>query len=214
METGKAIAFSVGTEAEYAEIVDVLAGTFLQSDPLALGAGLTAAELAAIFRLLAGHVLGQGLSIVARAAESGEMAGALLVEDFATEPPAGMEGLSPKALPIFEMLGSLDAEYRAGRTQRRGESAHLYLLGVTERFAGRGLAQQMVRRCLDNATQRGYRVAVAEATSRRSQHIFRKLGFTERVWGSYRDFRFEGRACFAAFADEGGPILMERMLSL
>jgi ribosomal protein S18 acetylase RimI-like enzyme len=206
------IAFSVGSEAEGPEIVGLLVRAFLKTDPLALGAGLTAAEFEAFVALLAAHVVGQGLTIVARSEETGEMAGVLLTEDSATPPPAGMEGITPKVRPIFDILGRLDAEYTAGRVRQQGESAHLYLLGVAERFAGRGIAQQLVTRCVANAAQRGYRVAVAEATNRTSQHIFRRHGFAERVWGSYRDHRYEGKAYFASFAEHGGPVLVDRRL--
>ena len=206
------IVCSVGTEAECPEIVRLLVGAFIKSDPLAVGAGLTAAEFEAFVTLLAAHIVGQRLTIVARSAQSGEMAGVLLAEDSATPPPAGMEGLSPKFRPILDILGRLDAEYRQGRAHRAGESAHLYLLGVREQFAAQGIAQQLVTRCLANAAQQGYRVAVAEATNRTSQHIFRKHGFAERVWGSYRDHRYEGKSYFAPFAEHGGPLLMDRML--
>ena len=55
-------------------------------------------------------------------------------------------------------------------------------------------------------------MAVTEATNTTSQHIFRKLGFTERVRGSYADHRFRGRAVFRSIAEHGGPILMDRSL--
>jgi ribosomal protein S18 acetylase RimI-like enzyme len=58
---------------------------------------------------------------------------------------------------------------------------HLYLLGVSDRVAGRGIGQQLVSACVENGARRGYRVAFAEAAGRASQHIFRKLGFAERA---------------------------------
>lgn len=142
----KSVAGSVGSKAACCEIVQLLVGAFLKTDPLALGAGLTAAEFEAFVALLAAHVMGQGLTIVARCVETGEMAGVLLTEDSATPPPAGMEGLSPKFRPIFDILGRLDAEYTAERVYGAGECAHLYLFGVPEQFAGGGIAQQLVTR--------------------------------------------------------------------
>jgi len=206
------IACSVATEAECPEIVGLLGGAFLKSDPLALGAGLTPMEFQSFVALLAAHVVGQGLTIVARCSRSGAMAGVLLTEDAATPPPGGMDSLGPKFRPIFDILGRLHAEYKAGRVPPAGECAHLYLLGVPEPFAGRGIAQQLVTNCLANAAQRGYRGAVVEATNRTSQHIFRKQGFAERVWGSYRDHRYDGKAHFAPFAEHRGPLLMDRTL--
>jgi hypothetical protein len=66
--------------------------------------------------------------------------------------------------------------------------------------------------CLEHGARRGYRLAVTEATNTTSQHLFRKLGFTERVRQSYLHHRFAGQAVFTSIAEQGGPALMERSL--
>ena len=112
-----------------------------------------------------------------------------------------------------ELLGPLDETYREGRTPPEpGASLHLFLLGVDERFAGRGVAKRLVADCLAHGVARGYRMAVTEATNKTSQHIFRKAGFVERVHGSYADHRFQGEHVFASIVEHGGPILMDRPL--
>jgi GNAT superfamily N-acetyltransferase len=95
----------------------------------------------------------------------------------------------------------------------RGEAIHLDLLGVSPRFAGQGVAQGLVSACLTNGMTRGYRLAMTEATNNTSQHVFRKLGFVERVTRPYADHRFNDRAYFDSIADQGGPILMDRELA-
>jgi ribosomal protein S18 acetylase RimI-like enzyme len=140
------------------------------------------------------------------------MLGALLAEDSAAVPPDGLESLSAKFNPIFDILGQLDAEYRGDRASQPGESVHLFLLGVAEGFTGRGVAQQLVSECLVNGRRKGYRLAVTEATNPTSQHVFRKAGFVERVRRSYKDHLFGGRAFFSSIADQGGPMLMDRRL--
>ena len=60
---------------------------------------------------------------------------------------------------------------------------------------------------------RPYQVAFAEAAGRASQHIFRKLGFAERAYISYQDYVFNGRRVFESIAYEGGPTLMEKLIS-
>jgi ribosomal protein S18 acetylase RimI-like enzyme len=124
-----------------------------------------------------------------------------------------MDQLSPKFEPIFDILGQLDAEYRAGRPPSPGESLHLFLLGVAESVAGRGVAQHLVTTCLEYGARKGYQLAVTEATNKVSQHIFRKLGFADRVRRSYFNHRFAGRAVFESIAEHGGPILMDRSLA-
>ena len=206
------IAYTVYTASDGDDMARVLAAAFSQRDPPAVAVGITAAEFEGFVRLYCPRAETQGLTIVARAADTREMVGALLAEDSASAMPDGMAGLSAKFNPIFDILSELESEYRGDETLRPGESVHIYLLGVAQAFAGRGVAHQLVATCLDNAARRGYLVTVTEATSRTSQHIFRKLGFTERVRRSYADHRVEGQAVFAAIADQGGPILMEKPL--
>ncbi len=190
----------------------LLAEAFSRHDPPALAVGLTAAEFEAFVQLLCPQVAADGLTIVARLAESGDLVGALLTEDSASPPPDGIDRLSVRFNPIFDILGQLEAEYRGGRKAHPGESLHLFLLGVSDRVAGKGVAQQLVAACLERGKARGYRVAVTEATNRISQHVFRKQAFVERVKRSYAAHRFDGRPVFASIAEHGGPILMDRSL--
>ena len=199
--------------ADLEEMVWLLAETFSRRDPPALAVGLSYSEFAGMVRLFCPGAGDGGLTIVARDAASGGMAGVLLSEDSAAPPPAGFDRLGSKFDPIFDILGGMDTEYRGGRIPAPGESLHLFLLGVAERFAGHGVARRLVAAGLENGARRGYRLAVTEATNPTSQHIFRGQGFVERVRRSYGDHRFDGRAVFASIADQGGPILMDRQLT-
>lgn len=196
------------------ETARLLGEVFSRRDPPAVATGLTAAEFEAFVRLYCPKAAVDGLTVVARRADTQELVGVLLTEDSASLPPDGMDRLGPKFEPIFDILSRLDAEYRGDRTVHPGESLHLYLLGVADAVAGRGVAQRLVSTCLEHGTRRGYRLAVTEATNTTSQHIFRKLGFAERVRQSYRNHRFAGREVFASIAEQGGPILMDKSLAL
>ena len=207
------INFRVYTSSDADEMVQLLGEVFARRDPPAVAVDLTPSEFGAFVRLYCPKAASERLTIVARSTDTGKMVGALLTEDSASAPPDGMNHLSTKFDPIFDLLGQLDADYRAGETALRpGESLHLFLLGVAPRFAGKGIAQQLVAECLAHGAGRQYRVAVTEATNKTSQHIFRKQGFTERVRRSYRDHRFDGRAFFASIVEQDGPILMDKQL--
>lgn len=207
------IEFNVYTTADEDETVRLLGEVFAQRDPPAMAVGLTPSEFEPLVRLFCPRAAADGLTVVARSGETRELIGALLTEDSASAPPDGIDRLSPKFDPIFDILGQLDAEYRADRRRNPGESLHLFLLGVAPRFGGRGIAQGLVARSLALGADRHYRMAVTEATNRTSQHIFRKQGFVERVRRSYQDHRFDGRACFGAIAGHGGPILMDKRVA-
>ncbi|HSB16806.1 MAG TPA: GNAT family N-acetyltransferase [Bryobacteraceae bacterium] len=207
------IEYGIYTAQDADAMARLLGEVFSRRDPPAVAVGLTAPEFEAFVRLYCSKAAAEGLTILARHAGTLELAGALLAEDSALAPPGGMERLSPKFEPIFDILGQLDAEYRCGRPPHPGESLHLFLLGVAESAAGRGVAQHLVTTCLEYGARKGYQLSVTEATNTVSQHIFRKLGFVERVRRSYSSHRFAGRAMFASIAEQGGPILMDRSLA-
>lgn len=207
-----AIDYGVFELSDTDDMARLLGESFSRHDPPAVAVGLTAPEFEAFVRLFCPKAATEGLTIVARESGTGQLVGALLTDDSASGLPRGMDGLSRKFDPIIDILGQLDSEYRANLDVGRGESLHLFLLGVAESSAGRGVAQQLVSACLERGVRRGYRRAVTEATNTVSQHVFRKLGFVERVRRSYEDYRFEGRAAFASIAGHGGPMLMEKSI--
>jgi ribosomal protein S18 acetylase RimI-like enzyme len=170
-------------------------------------------EFEAFVRLFCPRAAVEGLTVVARDARTGELVGALLAEDGASALPDGISDVSPKFQPIFDILGALDTEYRGSKVVRPGERLHLFLLGVAESVAGQGVGQRLVSTCLELGGRRGYRLAVSEATNKVSQHIFRKVGFAERVRRSYASHRFDGQPVFSSIAEHGGPVLMDKALA-
>jgi ribosomal protein S18 acetylase RimI-like enzyme len=205
------ITYGVAEESDLEEMTRLLGAVFSRHDPPAVATGLTPAEFEEFVRLLCPAVASGGVTIVGRG-ETGELAGALLTEDSASSLPNGADRLSEKFNPIFDILGQLDADYRQDKAAVPGESLHLFLLGVDDAFGGRGVAHQLISTCLTNGIRKGYTVAVTEATNSVSQHIFRKLGFVDRVKRSYREHRYRGRAFFGDIHGHEGPVLMDRLL--
>ena len=213
LPSGQAIEYSLYASRDAEEMIRLLGGIFARRDPPAFAVDITPGEFEDFVRLFCPKAHTEALTILAREAATGVLLGALLTEDSASPPPDGLDGLSPKFDPIFDILGQLDTEYRADRPLVPGECLHLFLLGVAGTAAGNGVAQRLVAESLANGRRRGYRVAVTEATNPTSQHIFRKLGFVERARRSYAEHRFEGRAVFASIAGHGGPMLMDKPLT-
>jgi len=207
------IRYGVAEASDLDEMTTLLGSVFSQADLLALATGVTAAEFAALVRLFCPQAAADELTVVARSASTGQMVGALLTEDASSPPPSGVEHLTEKFAPTLDLMGQLDAEYLEGKTVPPGHWLHLFLLGVPQPFGGRGIGHQLVAACLENGGRKGYRLAVTEATSSTSQHIFRKHGFVERVRRSYRDHCYEGKTVFASIEGTAGPLLMDKALS-
>lgn len=202
------IRFAVCEQRDVPEMGRLLAETFARHDPPAVAVGLTSDEFEAFVNVVSQSAGTDRLTIIARDIASGAMAGALLTEDAASPSAEGIDRLSTKFDPIFDLLGQLDEKVRDERPVISGASLHLFLLGIAQPFEGRGIAQQLVTACLANGAAMGYQTAVTEATNRVSQHIFAKLGFVARAQSSYAEYRRDGIQVFASIAEQGGPMTM------
>lgn len=206
------IRYSVCQPTEVPEVIAVLARSFSRHDPPAVALGLTEDDFRAYLAFVTAKAGKDRLTIVARDVATTEMAGAVSTEDAGAPIQLDLDTLSPRFGPIYELFGELDAVIGDTEPIEPGTTLHVFMLGVDERFAGRGIAQQLVEASLANAVTLGYRTAVSEATNLVSQHIFAKLGFVTRAKASYRDYRRDGRATFASIADQGGVMSMIREL--
>jgi ribosomal protein S18 acetylase RimI-like enzyme len=199
--------------SDTAAVVDLLARVFSAAEPPAVAMGLTPAEMERFVSLLCPAAAADGLTVVARVLGTNQIVGVLLTDDFGAPPTLDLSKISDKFLPILTMLEGLDEQYRKGRSIVAGQYLHLFMLAVDTHFVGHGIAQQLVTACLSNGRQKGYTHAVTEATGVVSQRVFRKVGFTDRVRVTYRDYRYDGRPVFASIRDHMATILMDRTIT-
>lgn len=204
--------YDVAKPCDAEAIVRLLATVFSESEPPAVAMGLSFQDLEQFLRLFAPRAIAGGLTLVARSRDKEKLAGVLLSDDFASPPALELNQISPRFLPIFSMLETLDEQFRKGTTILAGEYLHLFMLGVDGQFAGRGIGQGLVQACLENGLRKGYRMALTEATGRVSQRVFRKQGFVDRFSVSYRDFRYEDAFVFASIQGHENAVLMDRAL--
>lgn len=207
------VEYAVCTREDTHEMERLLAESFTRHDPPAVAVDLAPGEFEAFVRPWSPAAGTDGLTILARDVATHQLAGALLTDDAASPPPPGLESISEKFDPILDLLGQIDAEYRADRAIEPGRFLHLFLLGVAEQFTRRKIGHHLVAVCLANGADRGYTAAVTEATNLVSQHIFRQHGFQTRAARSYRDYRLGGMPTFASIAEHGGPMTMDRSIA-
>ena len=207
------INYDVAKPSDSNEIVRLLASVFSQSEPPAVAVGLSLADFEQFLQLALPSVIPNGLTVIARSASAGELAGVLFTDDFATPPALDLSRISPKFLPIFSMLETLDEQFRKGRAILPNHYLHLFMLAVEGRFAGQGIGQGLIRACIDNGSRKGYRAALTEATGKVSQHTFRKNGFADRFSVSYQNFLYENKAVFASIKEHEKAILMDRSVA-
>jgi ribosomal protein S18 acetylase RimI-like enzyme len=208
----QSLAYSIATASDADDIIRLIARVFSESEPPAVAMGLSCDDMKQFLQLIVPSVLPDGITVIARSGDTGNFAGVMLCDDFASPPSVDPSHISSKFLPILSMLEELDEQFRRGKAILPGQILHLFMLAVDSRFAGQGVGQGMVRTCVDNGARKGYRIGVTEATGRVSQHIFRKNGFVDRFSVAYRDFRFNDKAVFSEIEVHEKAILMERSL--
>jgi ribosomal protein S18 acetylase RimI-like enzyme len=210
---GPALEYRLFRPSDADAVTEVLADVFSRHDPLAYAAHVTRDEFAHFVRCLLPQAAQDDLTLLACLPATGQVVGVMLSNDGAADSPEELSQLNEKFEPIAGILGALDDLYLAGQKPAPGQMLHLYLVGVLDSHAGQGIAQQLILRALEHGVRKGYTSAFAESTNRRSQHVFRKLGFAERAQILYGDFLFHGQPFFAGIASHGGPILMEKAIS-
>ncbi|MFB3102508.1 MAG: GNAT family N-acetyltransferase, partial [Alphaproteobacteria bacterium] len=154
------VEFGPMAAGEHAAVRDLIADTFSRYEPMAVAAGQTYAEFQALVGLLAAETTAQDLTIRARLTATGEIVGVMLTTDFTTPMPDGMDELSPGFAPIGGLLAQLENWYQEAKSPQPGECLDLAMLAVDRAHGGKGIAQNLVRACLDNGAAQGYRSAV------------------------------------------------------
>lgn len=189
-----------------------IAGTFAAGEPMSQHLGITQDEFTQFARLFIEKTANEGLSVVA-VDENQQVVGATIAEDYATEPPVGLETISEKFTPIFALLESLGKPYVASQGVTSGTHYHIFMCGVYQKYANRRLAQKLNQFAQDVARERKFKTAVCEATGRISQFVCtNQLEFDYVDEINYQNFLLSGEAVFANITSVDSCILYERHL--
>jgi ribosomal protein S18 acetylase RimI-like enzyme len=206
------VSYEVAKPSDSGEVIRLLARVFSESEPPAVAMGLSMQEFKEFLEAIAPTILTEGLTFIARGVGTGTLAGVLLTDDFGNPPCIDPCRISSRFLPILAMLELLDEQFRKEVTMCRCRYLHLFMLAVDGQFAGRGIGQELIRRCIENGYRKGYQKALTEATGKISQHIFRKNGFMQRFSVPYGSFLYENRPVFASIQGHEGAMLMDKSI--
>ncbi|MBD2730142.1 hypothetical protein H6G96_28440 [Nostoc sp. FACHB-892] len=200
---GRDISYQILTEDNLKSAVECISNTFYLGEPMTKALGITLKEFKHFTGILAKKAIINKLSVVAIDNITRKVVGVLIAEDFMTEPPTSIKTVSPKFLPMFEVIGTLDAKYRAKYPVKLGELYHLLMVGVYREYAG--LSVPLTRTAEIIARSKGYVAAIGETTNPIAYKIYTKrLGFKD-VEGvepiTYASFKYSGKRIFADISD-------------
>ena len=169
---------------------------FLFHEPMTRVIGLSEGEFRYFLEIQVGKAIKDELSVVAIDQENGQLVGCFISEDFVTTPPQGFEKVTPKLLPIFDLLETLDNQYKDKNPVEPGKLLRMFMAGVYKEYAGTNITVKATRLMEETAKSRHYRACIAEATNPISQHILEKLGYTELHSLLYKDYTYKGEHVF------------------
>ncbi len=147
-------------------------------------------------RLFCEKAVADGLSVVAVDDDSGDVMGFMLSDDFMDDPP-DLGNVNKGFGPILTLLDDLDNKYKDANDIQSGELLHLFMLGISDKFAGSGVGKSITIEGMKLAQSKGFKGCILEATGVVSQHIAKKSGFEELDEVQYESFKFDGEAVFA-----------------
>jgi len=145
-------------------------------------------------------------------AECDKVVGFCISEPMSTAPLYSDLNLNPKFFPLFALLEELDNRYLITTTTDPEEIFHLYMLGVLPAYSGHGIGRELLKGSVNFAREKGFTIAVAEATGVVSQSLCRSLGFETKASVAYDSFVFAGGRPFRDVTEPRCCNLMERVL--
>lgn len=181
------------------EAVDLYSEVFRHDEPTTRIIAPDPGLLRSVAEPYARFLIGKNLSFLARDNRTGSVAGFIFCLDLA-ETPGSAGGWMTRVGEVFPeaiaMIDQLEKQYIRPGSIPPGTVLHIFQIGIGREYQGRGAARQLIFTALGNARDRGFRTALADCTSERSYSLFRKCGFDEAAYLSYREFTVNGRHFF------------------
>ncbi len=205
------ITCSVVADKDYQEVVDLLTENFCQYDPIELALQIGPDEFRVMLELELEPIWRNGLSVLARHAPSGRLAGAMVAMDALAESVDSQGKISPKFEPIGEIARNFHDFYLETRNPQPGLCLYLFVMAVRSDLAGQGIGQMPIKETLRNARKKGYCSAFALTTNLASTNAFINHRFAIIKTLDYQTYRYKDCAVFSSITAHPGLNLMEQV---
>ena len=207
------VSYEVLTSNDLLEVIRCLMDTFLAREPMTRKLQISSRTFKYFTKLYCEKAASEGLSIVAKEVHGRTLMGCLISEDFASEPPSGLDTVHSEFYPILALLDTLDKNYKDSHRCEKYDLLHEFLMGVYSEHKGRNIGYNLVEANHILGRKKGFRGAIAEATGSVSQRIFvGKHHYQVLDYINYNDFEFQGKACFEGILDCDSCQLVQKNL--
>ncbi|AFZ23707.1 hypothetical protein Cylst_1420 [Cylindrospermum stagnale PCC 7417] len=195
--------------------INCMAEAFPNSEPLTTALGITIDEFYPFAELVCIQAVEEGLSHIAKDANTGKVIGFRISEDLIQEESEENNTVINsliKFYPIISLLKDIKEAYLRDKIIQKGQVLHFIMVGVQKNYRNLNIAKNLITENLGLAEDKKFTTVICEATGKISQHNARKLGFNEIVAIEYKDYLYQGLKVFEKIEPHAKCILMEKII--
>jgi hypothetical protein len=207
------ISYEIMTSDDIDTVIKCILTTFTLGEPKCKALGITRSDGLAYAESYCSKAARDGLSIIARDTETLKIAGFQINSDFMSEPPEGIENVSPRLYPIAAITDSLEKIFREKYPIEKGELLYQHLMGVLPAYSKRNIGFTVGSLSWDLARENGFRGVIAECTGPVSQYLaIHKGDYREVASINYGEFVYCGQKVFQHVTDCKSTKLLLKIL--
>ncbi len=214
MQVENGITYELLKEKYLEQTINCLVDVFTSDEPITTAIKITPSEFYPFAEIICKKTVKDGLSHIAKDSATSQVIGAIISEDLSTELSEEISKNLPEKLgAISQVLKELHEQYEMKKKVVTGKVFHLFLLAVKKQYTNRNIANNLIEKNLNLASQEEFSGAVVEASGNISQHLFRKYGFEDRCSIDYQTYEYKGIKVFERIKEHRSCILMEKIFN-
>ncbi len=214
MSVKNGITYELLKEKYLEQTINCLVDVFTSAEPIAIAMKITPSEFYPFAEIICKKAVKDRLSQIAKDSANSQVIGAIISEDLSTELSEEISKNLPEKLEVvFQLLKELHEQYELKKKVVTGKLFHIFLLAVKEQYRNRNIANNLIEKNLNLASQEEFSGAVVEATGNISQHLFRKYGFEDRCSIDYQTYEYKEIKVFEGIKEHRSCILMEKIFN-
>lgn len=208
------IVYEILQSQDLSSAIECIATVFPDSEPLTQCLGITKEYYYPVAEIVCQKAVEDGLSHVAKDAQTGELVGCIISEDMYIENNYYQEKYKEfdKFLPIISLTESLKKQYFADKNIRKGEFLNESMIGVYPKYQNRNIARYLYAENIEYAKTQNFSRIITDPTGIVTQRYCSRFGFKEIVSIDYQDYEYEGVKVFANITRHKKCVLMEKLL--
>ncbi len=208
------IVYEILQSKDLASTIECMATVFPDSEPLTHCLGITKEYYYPVAEIVCQKAVEDGLSHVAKDAQTGELVGFIISEDMYIENNYYKEKYQEfdQFLPIISLIDSLQKEYLADKNIRKGEFFYESMIGVYPKYQNRHIGRYLYAENIEYAKTKKFSRIITETTGIVTQRYCSRFGFKEIVSIDYQDYEYQGVKVFANITGHKKCVLMEKLL--